>query len=178
MPSKLDFPSASVFSSMPPLPCFPFPPTGGMMPLALRTGFPLSSFSTWKFKRDVGPSSSCCAAATGAIASVASTTPAATIPAAQVFLMGAFYAGGPVLSSGSGIGGIGGIGGGEEPVEPPSAGQPRVAAPLRLSAETRNGTTRGRDLGSTRRPQTHRNIFLERVVLLSLVSSRRIIFPK
>jgi hypothetical protein len=34
-----------------------------------------------------------------------------------------------------------------------------------ISAETRNGTTRGRegDLGSTRRPQTYRNIFLERL---------------
>jgi hypothetical protein len=39
---------------------------------------------------------------------------------------------------------------------------------------------RGRDgdLGSTRRPQTYRNIFLERAIFLSLVSSRRIIFPK
>jgi hypothetical protein len=92
--------------------------------------------------------------------------------------MGAFYAGGPVLSSGSGIGGIGG---GEEPVELLSTGQPRAGYPrLSISAETRNGTARGRDgdLGSTRRPQTYRNIFLERAVFVSLVSSRRIIFPR
>jgi hypothetical protein len=51
---------------------------------------------------------------------------------------------------------------------------------LSISAETRNGTTRSRDgdLGSTRRPQTYRNIFFERAVFLSLVCSRRIIFPK
>jgi hypothetical protein len=91
--------------------------------------------------------------------------------------MGAFYAGGPVLSSGSSIG-ASVVAKNRSSFSQPDAegGCPHLS----LSAETRNGTTRGRggDLASTRRPQTYRNIFLERAIFLSLVSSRRIIFPK
>src|SRR5580704_4059756 len=65
MPSKLVLPSASVLSSSPPRLCLPWVLTGCMITAALRTGLPLSSLSTRKFRTAVGSSSvSFCAAAT------------------------------------------------------------------------------------------------------------------
>src|ERR1039458_2071098 len=56
-PSKFAFPSSSVFNSMPPRLCLPFGFTGCMITAALRTGFPLSSFTTTKYSHAVGSSS-------------------------------------------------------------------------------------------------------------------------
>src|ERR1700686_2459204 len=56
MPSKLVLPSASVLSSSPPRSCLPRVLTGCMITAALRTGLPLSSFTTMKFRTAVGSS--------------------------------------------------------------------------------------------------------------------------
>ena len=53
-PSKFVFPSTSVFNSIPPRLCLPFGFTGCMITAALRTGFPLSSFTTVKYSQAVG----------------------------------------------------------------------------------------------------------------------------